>query len=66
MTNAMHICYLCETAEAEALKTEMDREQADDENCSDVLIPVTRPICLACNDLHFDGTEDVPALLPLH
>jgi hypothetical protein len=63
MTNAMHTCYLCRTAEATAMKTEVDTEWLEDD--TEVQVPTTRPICLPCNDRWFDGTEECPELLPL-
>lgn len=65
MTHTTLICYLCETAEATAMKTEIELVQIDDEDCTDIQVPTTRPICLPCNERWFDGTEEVPALLPL-
>jgi hypothetical protein len=63
MTNATNTCYLCQTAEATAMKTEVEIDYSGEE---EVEVPVTRPICLPCNEHWFDGTEEVPALLPLH
>lgn len=56
-------CELCETAEAEVLKFEEDSEF--DEECNEVLVKIERPICRACAEYWYDGSETYPGTHPL-
>lgn len=64
-TTAPRTCYLCEIAPAQALKIEDDVEWSDENGGAEIHIEVEHPICLACAEYWFDGTEDHPGTLPL-
>jgi hypothetical protein len=57
-------CQLCETAPAQVIKLEAERTW-DDVEGAEVVTAVPTPVCLACVDLYYDGTEEYPGTQPL-
>lgn len=60
-------CYFCQTA-ATHIKREVELEERNDENgqcLPDAEIVTELPICLACEDWNYDGTEIYPGVRPI-